>query len=118
MNPSRPLAPLAAALAVLVLAGCASNRYCLEPQDYQDAETYPPISASGDLALPESPSALRIPAAPANPVPFGFEDESGDVVCLDQPPRLAVTFVDPEDPEGKSSDEAGASDEAQADEDG
>lgn len=95
MGHPKPATPWIA-LAAVVLAGCAGNRYCLEPQAYQSAETYPPIAASGELSVPESPSALRIPPPPAKAVPFGFEDKTGEVVCLDQPPMLNVKFVDSE----------------------
>ena len=40
------------------------------------------------LAVPASPSALRLPERPASEVAFGNKDAKGDGVCLDQPPKM------------------------------
>jgi hypothetical protein len=77
-----------AALTFVLLSGCASNRYCLGDQDYQRAESRPPIQPVEGLTFPDSASALRIPPPPAKSEPFGREDEHGDGVCLDRPPTL------------------------------
>lgn len=85
-------------LVALMLVACTGGRYCLKPQDYQQAETLPPIVPTGELVLPTSTAALAIPAAPASSVPFGRVDENDEPVCLDQPPRVKVHFVEAEEP--------------------
>ena len=81
-----------ALLPVLALAGCAVNSYCEGEQTYQKAPTLPPLQATGGVKLPESPSALKIPSPPSNPVAYGehYQDEDGDdaVRCLDKPPAM------------------------------
>ena len=82
--------PLAAVLVLLILGGCASNRYCVGEQDYEKAQTLPPLKSVEGLRLPETAAALRIPPPPAVQVPFGTEDADGNGVCLDRPPPLAA----------------------------
>lgn len=95
---------LASAAAVLVLSGCASNRYCSGEQAYQDARTLPPPAEVSGLKMPDSPSALRIPPAPAKPVPFASEvpnpAKPGQTMaeCLDMPARMPPR---PEQPAAK-----------------
>lgn len=80
--------------AVLLLACCAGlsacgvNRYCVTQQDYQIAGVVPELQAAGDLELPQSPSALRLPPPPASRVPFGKVADDGSISCLDQPPPM------------------------------
>lgn len=73
---------------VLVLSACGANRYCVIDQPYQSAATVPELKPVEGLSLPQSPSALRLPAAPAERVPFGTLDADGMGVCLDKPPIL------------------------------
>lgn len=108
MSSKLKLIPLVAAAA---LSGCAVSSYCEGEQDYQKAQSVPALKSPEGLTLPESPSALRIPRPPANPVPYGetYKDEDGDerVACLDKPPAMpppaesappASTQPQPEEP--------------------
>lgn len=70
------------------LAACSSNNYCLTEQDYQTSEIVPEIKPVEGLAVPASPSALRLPDRPTNQVAFGKKNADGDGVCLDQPPKM------------------------------
>lgn len=79
----------------LVLSACGANRYCLVEQEYQRAEVASELQPAEGLSLPESPSALRLPPAPAKPVPFGVANAKGVGNCLDKPPRLAAKPVAP-----------------------
>lgn len=72
------------------IGACSSNSYCLVEQDYQKAEVVPELQAVAGLEMPNSPSALRLPARPATQVPFGTRDEEGGGVCLDKPPTIAL----------------------------
>lgn len=72
------------------LGACGANSYCLVPQEYQNARTVPELRPVEGLVIPESPSALRLPKAPADPQPFGKKSESGIGICLDKPPRLKL----------------------------
>lgn len=74
----------------LGLGACGANSYCLVPQSYERAETVPELKPVDGLEIPSSPSALRLPPQPADPVPFGRKAEDGSGVCLDKPPRLAA----------------------------
>jgi uncharacterized lipoprotein len=76
-------------MACATLAACSTNNYCLVEQDYQKAESVPELRSADGLAMPDSPSALRLPPAPASTVPFGFKGEEGGV-CLDQPPTVGL----------------------------
>lgn len=78
-------------LACCGLAACGANSYCLVQQDYQKAEIVPELRAADGLEMPDSPSALRLPAAPANPAPFGVRNKDGEGVCLDKPPRMPAS---------------------------
>lgn len=80
-----------AGLAGLLLSACGINRYCMVEQEYQRAQTVPDLRPVDGLALPYSPSALRLPPAPAERVPFGTAAEDGSGVCLDKPPE----FIEP-----------------------
>lgn len=79
-------------LCAVLLAGCAGNRYCMDEQPYQRAESIPPIEPTDGLRLPESAAALKVPPPPENAVAFGtlVSDASGRErrECLDQPPPM------------------------------
>lgn len=72
-----------------LLAACSTNSYCLGEQDYQKAQVVPELRSAEGLTMPNSPSALRLPAAPAAVEPFGRRDGEGGGVCLDKPPEMA-----------------------------
>lgn len=82
--------------AVLALGGCASGGHCTGEFDYQKAESLPPAPQLAGIKQPESPSALRVPPAPAKPVPFAErvpdpENPKDEIVrCLDVPPPLPI----------------------------
>ena len=82
----------------MLLGGCASNRYCLKAQAYQSASSVPELQGTGSLQIPELPSALAVPKAPSQRVPFGQEVKGKDgksrVVCLDQPPPMPPQLKD------------------------
>lgn len=82
----------------LVLTGCASGR-CGGDTSYREAESIPVIQGTGELQLPESPAALRIPplseaarAAAAQPLEAGRGRRKA---CLDVPPRLPPAEPEP-----------------------
>ena len=83
-------------LACAALSACSVNSYCLTQQDYQKAEVVPELRSVEGLEIPASPSALRLPDAPANPAPFGQRAEDGSGMCLDKPPALALPTLPPE----------------------
>ena len=88
------------------LAGCAiGNSYCLGDQPYSHAPSVAALQPVEGLKVPQSGSTLKIPPAPANPVPFGQEvtDAKGKKVieCLDHPPPLP-----PQPDEAKPEDKA------------
>ncbi|MFT4045239.1 MAG: hypothetical protein QM661_00930 [Solimonas sp.] len=91
------LSILAALAATMLLAACSSARRCEVSQPYQKAETLPAPDAVPGLTTPESPSALRIPAQPADSQAFGqkvadpHDPGSTRYECLDVPPRLTST---------------------------
>ena len=73
------------------LSGCASGPRCISDESYRDAATLAPPPDTGNLKLPESASALRIPAAPASP-----STPAPGLDCLDSPPRLVEEPVEPD----------------------
>lgn len=79
---------------ILLLAACVGasscgiNSYCLSEQAYQRAHSVPEMKPVAGLSLPTTGSALRLPEAPSQPVPFGREAEDGSGVCLDKPPSI------------------------------
>jgi hypothetical protein len=91
---------LALLVPVLGLAGCAATSYCDGQQDYQRARSVPALKPAEGLKVPASGTALRIPPAPANPVPYGEvqkDAEGANVVrCLDKPPELPPLAAEPE----------------------
>ena len=86
----------------LLLAGCAANSYCEGEQKYQAAQSMPPLQSPEGAKVPESPSALKIPPPPENPVPFGqvVKDEDGDdaISCLDKPPTMPQVALESKPP--------------------
>jgi len=80
--------------AVLTLGACAANGYCTGEQPYQKAPSVPALKSAGELKVPESAGALKIPPPPATPVPFGevAKDKDGDdeIHCLDKPPQMVA----------------------------
>ena len=93
----------------LALAGCAAGSRCLSEQPYANAKSVPPLQPVEGLKLPESSAALKIPPAPAEPVPFGqkVKDAKGDEVvqCLDKPPPMPAP-VEPKPAEAKPAEKA------------
>lgn len=79
-----------------VMSACGANSYCLVQQDYQKAQVVPELQSVEGLEMPASPSALRLPDAPANAAPFGVRAEDGTGMCLDKPPQLALPALAPE----------------------
>ncbi len=86
------IALLTAALASLLLGACASNQTCNASAEYRKAAAIPPIKAAEGLALPSSPSALKVPditpaalaAARTEPLP----KKGRGTACLDYPPEI------------------------------
>lgn len=78
--------------AAVLLGGCSSSRRCAGTPAYQKEATLPAPGPVEGLTVPESASALRIPDAPENSVPYGrkVKDPRGGSMyeCLDVPPRL------------------------------
>ncbi len=89
-----PLRPLSLLVLVSGLAACGSNRHCQGEFPYQQASTLPPPAVVEGLKWPESPSALKIPPAPATTIPYAstVPDPAApgktQVQCLDTPPRM------------------------------
>ncbi|MGH8866253.1 MAG: hypothetical protein ACREVZ_16695 [Burkholderiales bacterium] len=87
---------------IVTLAGCATASYCDGVQPYQDATSVPVVQSTDGLKVKDSASALKIPPAPANAVPYGEEyvDADGDeaVRCLDKPPEMPALAPLPEAP--------------------
>lgn len=81
------------AAAALLLGACSASSYCTGVQPYEKAKSVPPLRPAGDLKLPESAAALKIPPPPAKAVAYGetYKDADGDnaVRCLDKPPEMA-----------------------------
>lgn len=94
--------PLALGAFALLLSACATDRECTQDASYRKASSVTPIRGTGELQLPESPSALRIPpiseaakAAAAEPVSYGKGRRAG---CLDIPPTLPPVEPEPAAP--------------------
>lgn len=88
------------AFSAVLLGGCAANSYCLDKQDYTDSTGVPPLASAGELKIPVSATALRIPPASAEAVPFGEKvtDAEGKerASCLDLPPAMPPMAPIPE----------------------
>ena len=83
-------------LGVALLAGCDSKAYCMHEQKYDHVASIPPVTGGEGLNIPNSPTALRVPPAPAGApdAPFGSKvvdpQHPGrtQYSCLDEPPPL------------------------------
>jgi len=77
---------------LLVLGACAASTYCEGEQRYQTAQSVPAMQPADGLQIKESATALDIPPAPANAIPYGeaYKDADGDdaIRCLDRPPDM------------------------------
>jgi len=97
-----------ALLAITLVSGCATSRYCMGDQPYQQAITIPALTGTPDLHLPESQAALRVPEVAADSLPYGrlITDADGDAkaLCLDSPPRLAELPPKPEEPAAEKAE--------------
>jgi hypothetical protein len=91
---------LLALVPLVALTGCAVGAYCEGERAYQEAISVPEVQPADGLKPRESASALKIPPAPANPVPYAepYVDEDGDeaVRCLDKPPEMPALALPPE----------------------
>jgi len=81
-------------IAVSLLSACASTQRCEATADYRKAAAIPPIKAAEGLALPESPSALKVPNL--TPAAITAAQQPGPkkgkgTACLDFPPEIAPT---------------------------
>lgn len=78
-----------------LLAGCSNTRRCESNQAYEKAVTLPTPGTIPGLTVPDSPTALHIPAAPADVQPYGHkvktEDGGTRYACLDEAPRMSTT---------------------------
>lgn len=74
---------LLVALAATLATGCASKRCGSTSKDYEQAQTLPPLKSVDGLKVPESASAMKIPAPTAAPAAPADED-----ACIEVPPRL------------------------------
>ena len=78
----------------LALSACATHNYCLAHQTYDHVPSVPEIKGTGDLAIPESATALRVPplAEGVDDVAYGNHVVDGKgkthVACLDDPPPM------------------------------
>ncbi len=96
---------LTTALGLLgALAGCVTNGYCARAQPYEDARSVPLLKGAGDLRIPESSTAMKVPDTTAQDVPFGAKvpdparPNHTRYQCLDQPPPLKVLPEDTKAP--------------------
>lgn len=97
------LGPLPVLFAAALLSACGGvSRHCVGEFEYQRAQTLPAPGKIEGLSLPDSASALQIPPAPENPVPYARQvpdpEDPGEMrtECLDVPPPLTIK---PEPPE-------------------
>lgn len=94
--PSAVAVRLPLLLGVLLFAGCASKSYCMKPQKYDHVASIPPITGGEGLKIPNSPTALRVPPAPApaQDAPYGSKvidpkhPSRTEYACLDEPPPM------------------------------
>lgn len=88
------------AFTAVLLTGCAANSYCLDKQDYADSKGVPPLANADSLKVPVSATALRIPPAALDPVPFGEKVTNAEgkerASCLDMPPAMPPMAPGPE----------------------
>jgi hypothetical protein len=78
-------------LAVGLLSACASNRnqVCGGTAEYRSAGSVEPVKGMGEIAVPESPAALRIPP-PSKPEATLPEPKNRNrrTSCADFPPAI------------------------------
>jgi uncharacterized lipoprotein len=97
----KSVGPWACLLFAVSLSGCAANRYCARPQPYDNARSVPPIQAVEGLKVPESATAMRVPADTAQDAPYGVKVEDPKhpgktkYQCLDQPPPMPPPAPEP-----------------------
>jgi uncharacterized lipoprotein len=74
-----------------LVGGCflrgASTKACHSPQNYQKAQTVPPLKIPAGLDAPDTTNALRLPTLKEPAAP----PRSGKQPCLDEPPPYKVT---------------------------
>src|SRR5262245_35168947 len=75
-----------------LVSGChvfssATGRACHGPQQYQKAQSVPPLKVPTGLDAPDTTNALRLPAL-KDPAPRA---RKGSQPCLDEPPPFKVT---------------------------
>lgn len=91
-----------ALLAITLVSGCATSRYCMGEKPYQKAITIPALTGTPELHVPQSQAALRVPEVAGESLPYGrlVKDADGDdkALCLDSPPRLAELPPKAEEP--------------------
>ncbi|MGI9343316.1 MAG: hypothetical protein ACR2QV_10720 [Gammaproteobacteria bacterium] len=74
---------IALLLALLVIVGCNRGykpKACLEPREYHEQRSLPPMSVPEDLEAPDPAGSVQIPALPAG------KDGSIPGPCLEAPP--------------------------------
>ena len=91
----KSLCKLACLVGAVAIAGCASNGSCARVQSYESARSVPPIQGVDGLQIPESATAMKVPASSGGPdVPFGVKIQDPKKPgktrnqCLDQPPTM------------------------------
>ena len=81
---------LALGAATLLLGGCATSMVCGNDTDYLDAPSITPISGANGVAVPNSPSALVIPAGTGQETAVAQSSNlNRRTSCLDFPPEVA-----------------------------
>ncbi|MCW5573556.1 MAG: hypothetical protein KIT37_11055 [Steroidobacteraceae bacterium] len=73
-------------LLALALGGCGvfKGSGCDKPREYTNSESIPPLEVPAGLDLPDTRSAMRVPALDAVEKPRGPHEP-----CLDEPPLYA-----------------------------
>jgi hypothetical protein len=90
MKPQSSVLPMLA----LLVSACANHAYCERKPQYYGAASVPPIQGAGNLKVPESPTAMRVPPQPPSELAFGTRVPDPkhpgrhSVQCLDQPPPM------------------------------
>ena len=86
------------ALPALLLTACATDRRCGPDADYRKAGAVPPITAAEGLKVPESPSALKVPALTPAAIEAAQQPRGDDkrAACLDYPPEITPVAAAPD----------------------